>query len=102
MESSDSIICNNLSVEFDHYQEFPELFPEKTPTVLPPIRYPYDMMQHRIDPPPGAKWHPRYYTNYNKFMKETTDKILTELNTGRLVPSQSESSVLLYTTPKKD
>src|SRR5207302_6250073 len=102
MDSIDSVICNNLSIEFDPYQEFPELFPEKTPTALPPIRYPYDIMQHRIDPPPGAKWHPRYYSNYNQFLKETTEKIKTELESGRLRYSNSESSVLLYTIPKMD
>src|SRR5436853_6894558 len=104
MESIGNIICNPLTIEqgFNPFEEFPHLFPEKIPTALPPIRYPYDIMQNRIDPPPGAKWHPRYHTNYNKFLEETTDKIPTELKTGRLVYSKSENSVLLYTTPKKD
>src|SRR5438445_9848511 len=102
MDSIVRVIYNGIIVEFNPYEEFPHLFPEKIPTALPPIRYPYEVMQYGIEPPPGAKWYPRYYSNYNRFMKETTDKIKTELETGRLVYSKSENSVLLYTIPKKD
>jgi hypothetical protein len=104
MESDGNIICNAIHIGqgFNPFAEFPELFPDKKPTALPPYREPYEIMQHKIEPKPGAKWSPRYHTNYDRFQPQMMEKIRTELATGRIRPSSEPNTILLFTTPKKD
>ena len=98
----DTIVTNALStlIMYDSVAEFPELFPEEKPTELPALREPLGIMQHGIDIIPNSEWKPRFPSTYNQFNDQITKKIITELQTGRIVPSKSCNSIGMFTEPK--
>jgi len=104
MYESGDLICNHLTIQqgFDHYSEFPHLFPTEKPTELPPLREPMEIMQHKIELIEGAEWHPNYATSYDRFQDQITEKINKELETGRVIPSKSLNTIIMFTQPKKD
>ena len=98
------IVTNTSStlVIYNPVAEFPELFPEEKPTELPTLREPLEIMQHRIDVIPNSVWKPRFPSTYNQFKDQIHKKIITELETGRIVPSKSSNSIGMFTQPKRD
>ena len=100
----DPVTCNTLTTltMYDPTKEFPELFPDETPTELPPLRYPMEILQHRIDVIPDSHWSARFPSICNQFQDQITEKINTELETGRLVPFKSSNAVGIFTQPKTD
>ena len=87
---------------YDPVAEFPELFPEEEPTELPARREPLDIMQHRIAVIPNSVWKLRFPSTYNQFKHQITEKIITELDTGRIVPSKSGNAIGMFIEPKRD
>ena len=81
---------------------FPELFREVNTTELPPLREPLEIMQHRIDVIRNSVWKLRFHSSYNQFKDPITKKIITELDTGRIVPSKSSNSIGMFTQLKRD
>jgi len=104
MYESGDLICNNLTIQkgFDTYSEFPHLFPTEKPTELPPLREPIEIMQHKIEVIEGTEWHPNYIPSYDRFQEQITEKINKELETGRIIPSKSLNTIIMFTQPKKD
>ena len=100
----DPVTCNALTTltMYDPTKEFPKLFPDEKPTELPPLRYTMEIMQHRIDVIPNSHWSPRFPSTYNQFKDQITEKINTELETGRVVPSKSSNAIGMFTQPKRD
>ena len=86
---------------YDPVAEFPELLPEEKPTELPPLREPLEIMQHRIDVIPNSVWKPGFASTYNQFKHQITKKIITQLDTGRIVPSKSSNSIGMFIQPKR-
>ena len=99
----DPVTCNALTTltMYDPTKEFPELFPDKKLTELPPLRYPMEIMQHRIDVIPDSHWSARFPSTYNQFKDQNTEKINTELETGRVVPSKSSNAIGMFTRQKE-
>ena len=100
----DLLTCNahvTLTM-YDATKEFPKLFPEEKPTELPPLRYPLGIMQNRIDVIPDSHWSPRFSSTYNQFKNQITQKIYTQLQTGRVVPSRSSNTIGIFPGPKND
>ena len=88
---------------FSLIQEFPHLFPEKKPTALPPLREPAEIMQHRVELIPGATWPVRdWKQSYNRFLPEFTEKINSEIISGRIVPNESTQYITMFTKAKAD
>ena len=87
---------------YDPVAEFPELFREEKPTELPPLREPLENMQHRIDVMPNSVWKPRFASTYDQFKYQITKNIITELDTGRIVPSKSSNSIAIFKQPRRD
>ena len=54
----DPVISNALTIVTIYHptKEFPQLFSGEKPTELPPLRYPMEIMQHRIDVIPESHW----------------------------------------------
>jgi len=104
MYEGGDLICNHLTIQqgFDPYSEFPYLFLTEKPTELPPLREPMEIMQYKIEVIDGAEWHPNYIPSYNKFQDQITEKINKELETGRIIPSKSLNTIIMFTQPKKD
>ena len=77
---ADSVTCNALTTltMYDPTTACPELFPDEKPTQLSSLRYPMEIMQHRIDVIPHSHWSPRFPSTYNQFQDQITDKIKTE------------------------
>ena len=100
----DPIVTNALStlVMYDPVAEFPELFPEETPTALHALRERVEIMQHSINVIPNSAWKPRFPSTYNQFKDHITKKIITELQTGRIVSSKSGHSIGMFTQPKRN
>ena len=86
---------------YDPGADFPEMFPEDKPTELPPLRELLEIMQHQIDVIPNSVWKRGLPSTYNQFKDQITKKIITELDTGRLVRSQSRNSIGMFTQPKR-
>ena len=100
----DPIVTNALWTLVLYYPvaEFPELFTEEKRTEFPTLRELLEIMPHRIDVKPNSVWKPRFPSPYNQFKDQITKKIITELETGRIVPSKSSNSIGMFTQPKKD
>jgi len=104
MYESGDLICNYLTIQqgFDPYSEFPHLFPAEKPTELPPFRELLEIMQHKIEVIEGTEWNPNYIPSYDRFQDQITEKINKELETGRVIPSKSLNTIIMFTQPKKD
>ena len=100
----DPIITNVSStlVLYDPVVAFRELFPEEKPRELPTLREPLEIMQHGIDVIPDSVWKPRCPSTSNRFKDQIAKKIITELATGRIVPSKSSNSIAMITQPTRD
>ena len=100
----DPIVTNALSTlgMYNPVAEFPELFSGEKPTELPPLREHLEIIQHRNDVMPNSEWKPRFPSTYNQFKDQITKKIITELETGRIVQSKSSNSIGMFRQPKKD
>ena len=100
----DPVTCNALTTltMYDPTKEFPELFADEVPTELPALRYPMEIMQHRIDIIPNSHWSPRFSSTYNQFKDQITEKINIELGTERVAPSRSSNTIGIFTQPKRD
>ena len=59
-------------------------------------------MQHRIDVISNSVWKHRFPFTCNPFKDQITKKIITELDTGRIVPSKSSHSIGMFTQPNRD
>ena len=66
---TDPVTCNVLTTltMYDTMKEFSELLPKKKLTELLPLRYPMEIMQHRIDVTSDSHWSPRFPSTYNQF-----------------------------------
>jgi len=104
MYEGGDLICNYLTMqqEFDSYLEFPHLFPIEKPTEQPPLREEMEIMQYTIEVIEGAEWHPNYILSYNRFQDQITEKGNKELETGRIIPSKSLNTIIMFIQPKKD
>jgi len=104
MYQGGDLICNHLTIQqgFDHYSEFQHLFPTEKPPELPLLREPMEIMQYKIEVIEGAEWHPNYIPSYDRFQDQITEKINKELETGRIIPSKSLNTIIMFTQPKKD
>ena len=51
---------------------------------------------------PNSVWKPRFLCTYNRFQDQISKKIITELETGRIVRSKSSNSIGMYIQPKRD
>ena len=100
----DPVTCNARTTltMYDPTKKFPEVFPDVKPTELPPLRYPMEIMLHRIDVIPDSHWSPRFPSTYNQFKDQITEKINTELETGRVVPTKSSNAIGMFIQPKRD
>ena len=60
-EEKPDIICNSLQIEdkFNPFKEYSYLFPEKKPLILPLLRKPMEIMQHKINVIPESTWMPK-------------------------------------------
>ena len=87
---------------YDPGAEFPELLPKEKPTELPPFGETLEIMQHRINIIPNSEWKPTFPSTYNQFQDQITKKIITDLETGRIVASKSSNSIRMFTQPKMD
>ena len=81
---------------YDPVAEFPELFPEEKPPELLLLREPLGIIQHRIDVIPNSVWKPKFPSTYNQFMYHINKKMITELDTARIVPSKSSNSIGMF------
>ena len=99
----DTIVTNAVStlVMYDPVAGFPALFPEEKPTELPTLREQLEIMQHTIDVIPNSVWKLRFPSTYNKFKDQITKKIITQSDTGRIVPYKSSNSIGMFTEPKR-
>jgi len=99
-----NLIYNHLTIQqgFDPYSEFPHRFPTEIPTELPPLREPIEIMQYKIEVIDGAEWHPNSISSYDRFQNQIREKINKELETGRIMPSKSLNTIIMFTQPKKD
>jgi len=104
MYKGGDLICNHLTLQkgFDAYSEFPHLFPTEKPTELPPLREPMEIMQYKIEIIEGAEWHPNYIPSYDSFKDQITERVNKELEPGRIIPSKSLNTIIMFTQPKKD
>ena len=59
-------------------------------------------MQHRIDVIPNSVWKPRFPSTYNQFNDQITKKIITESETGSIVPFKSSNSIGIFTQPTRN
>ena len=79
-------------------KEYANLFPEKTPSKLPPMR----KINHEIRLIPRAKWKPERIFSHDRFKDQITEKIDKETVTGRTyATTDTENVVLMFTQPKK-
>ena len=99
----DSIMTNTLStlVMYEAIVEFPALFPELKPTELRLLREPLQIFANRMDVISNSVWIPRFPCTYNQFKDQITKKIITELETSRIVPSKSRNLISMFTQPKR-
>jgi len=104
MYEGGDLICNYLTIQqgFDPYSEFSHLFPTEKPTELPPLREPIEIMQYKIEVIDGAEWHSNYIPTYDRFQDQITEKINKKLETGRIIPSKSLNTIIMFTQSKKD
>ena len=104
MYEGGDLICNYLTIQqgFDPYSEFSHLFPTEKPTELPPLREPIEIMQYKIEVIDGAEWHSNYIPTYDRFQDQITEKINKKLETGRIIPSKSLNTIIMFTQAKKD
>ena len=100
----DPVICNALTTLTMYHatKEFRKEFPCPIPAELPTVRYPMENIQHRIDVIPARHWSSRFPTTNHQFQDLISDKINTELETGRVVPSKSSNPIGMFTQPKAD
>ena len=71
---------------YDPIKEYPDVFPEKKPTELPPLR----KINHTIDPIDKDKhrlMRPRRIRPSEAFLPQLRDEINAELETGRIYPA---------------
>ena len=68
-----------LKPTFDPIQEFPEIYPDEMPNILPPMR----KINHTIDLVEGASWHSAWKPEYGAFQKDVDKKLNKEEITGR-------------------
>jgi len=104
MHEGGDLICNHLTIQqgFDPYSAFPHLVPTEKPTELPPLREPMEIMQHKIEVIEGAEWHPNYIPSYDRFQNQIIEKINKQLETGRIIPSKSLNTIIMFTQQRKD
>ena len=97
----DKLITHSVEVneQFNPVKEFPDLFPNETPTKLPPLR----KINHKINLIPGATWKPVRYYSHDRFRDQVSEKINRETKTGRMYPAPNTSNVVnSFSKPKKD
>jgi len=61
-----------------------------------------EIIQHKIEVIEGAEWHPNYIPSYDRFQDQITEKINKKLETGRIIPSKSLNTIIMFIQPKKD
>ena len=95
----DPVTCNALATVtiYDPTKEFSELLPEEKPTELPPHRYTIEIMQHRIEIILDSHWSSRFPSTCNQFKDQSTQKINTELESGRVEPCRSSNAIGMFT-----
>ena len=72
------------------------------PNKLPPLREYMEIMQHYIDPLPGATWSPKHFRNsYNRFVDQLVEKINSEIESSNIYLSNSHKAMQMFTQPKK-
>ena len=87
---------------YDPVAEFPELFPEEKLTELSPVREPLEIMQDIIDVIANSIWKPRFPSTYNQSKYQISKKMITDLDTARIVPCKSCNSIGMFTKAKID
>ena len=82
-------------------KEYPDVFPEKNPTELSPLR----KINHSIDLIDKDKhWHmrPRRIRPSEAFLPQLRDKINAELETGRIYSAQDSAACSMFMIKKHD
>ena len=102
--SPDPITWNALTtlIMYDTTKEFPELCPEEKPTQLPTLRQLMQMIEHGIGVTSDSHQLPRFPSTYNQFQDQITEKIYTELESGRIVPSRYCNPIGMFMEVKTD
>jgi len=70
--------------------------------MLPPLRKPMEIMQHKINVIPESTWMPKWKHNNKMSEYYITQKINKELATGRMRISTSHNCMWMFTIPKAD
>ena len=84
---------------YDPIKEYPDVFPEKKPTELPPLR----KINHTIDLIDKDKYRhrrPRRIRPSEAFLPQLRDKINAELETGRIYPAQDSAACSMFMIKK--
>src|SRR5438477_46413 len=78
---------------FDPITEFPDIFPEKVPNELPPLREPH--MRHRIKLiDPEKIINPQVIPIAEKYYSQFREHITKNLDSGQIYPSSSQASAI--------
>jgi len=104
MYEGGDLIYNHLTIQpgFDPYSEFPHLFPPDKPTELLPLRELMEIMQYKIEVIEEAEWQTNYIPNYDRFQNQITEKIIKELENGRIISSKSLNLIIMFVYLKTD
>src|SRR5256884_1469218 len=84
---------------FDPITEFPDVFPEKIPNELPPLREPH--MRHRIKLiDPDKIINPQVIPIAEKYYSQFREHMTKNLDSGRIYPSSSSQTSAMSCVPK--
>src|SRR5438552_437568 len=84
---------------FDPITEFPDVFPEKIPNELPPLREPH--MRHRIKLiDPEKIINPQVIPIAEKYYSQFKEHMIKNLDSGRIYPSSSSQASAMFCVPK--
>ena len=96
---SDDDVVKRLG--YDPIKEFPNVFPDKKPTELPPLRkinHPIDL----VDKDKHQHMRPKRIRPSEAFLPQLRDKINAELETGRIYPTQDSAACSMFMIKKHD
>src|SRR5947207_2093369 len=87
------------AITFDPIMEFPDIFPEKIPNELPPLREPH--MHHRIKLiDPKKIINPQVIPIAEKYYSQFREHMTKNLDSGRIYPSSSSQASAIFCVPK--
>src|SRR5881394_3006687 len=87
------------AITFDPIMEFPDVFPEKIPNELPPLREPH--MCHRIKLiDPEKIINPQVIPIVKKYYSQFREHMTKNLDAGQIYPSSSSQASAMFCVPK--